>query len=95
MTISEINQEIAELENNKITRQNVNDLAILYFVRQNLQNNNATKTPVNYSNDSEFLQAIANKDVNAVLIVIDELVSAVEILDIRLYNKVIQKLNKI
>lgn len=95
MTISEINQEIAELENNKITRQNVNDLAILYFVRQNLQNNNATKTPVNYSNDSEFLQVIANKDVNAVLIVIDELVSAVEILDIRLYNKVIQKLNKI
>lgn len=95
MTISEINQEIVELENSRITRQNISDLAILYLVRQNLQNNNATKAPVNYSNDSKFLQTIANKDINAVLTVIDELVSAVEILDIRLYNKVIQKLNKI
>lgn len=49
--------------------------------------------PIAYTSDTEFSDVISGMDVMDVLAVMDELMTTLEVLNPRLYNSVIRKLN--
>lgn len=49
---------------------------------------------VAYSSDTEFGKAIANMDTNELLLIIDDLMSTLQVLSPKLYNGVMRKLDK-
>ena len=101
ITIEQINGEIAVLEDEKPTHVVMGKLANLYTVRDHMGiGEPEIVTPVVservvYDGSGEFAMAIRGKDVNAVLPVIDELMSTIEVLNPRLYQSVLRKLEEV
>ena len=95
INIEEINGEIARLEAQPTTMVTIEKLASLYVVRDHL----TISAPVTGSEipegESEYYCACAGKSVCDVMEVMDELMSALMIIQPRLYSAVLQKLNPV
>ena len=95
ISIDEISGEIAKLENQPVNYGTIERLSWLYVVRDHL-----TASPPVTGNkipdgDSEFYCSCAGKSVCDVMGVMDELMSALMIIQPRLYAAVINKLNPV
>ena len=95
ISIDEINGEIARLESQPTTMVTIEKLASLYVVRDHL----TISSPVTGSEipegESEYYCACAGKTVCEVMSVMDELMSALMVIQPRLYSAVIQQLNPV
>ena len=96
VNIDEINGEISKLESQPATFVTIEKLAWLYIVRDHL-----TITPVSVptvtgteipKGDSEFMQACSGKSISQVMAVMDELMDALQVIQPRLYDAVMNKL---
>lgn len=96
MRIEDIVDEITKLEQSEPSWNNVQKLSWLYTVRDHLE-----KPPVKAKGfaspegGSEFRQCTGGKDVEAVMIIIDELMETTHILNPRLYEAVIERMNEL
>ena len=93
INIEEINGEIVRLESMPTTMVTIEKLASLYVVRDHLTNS----SPVGEipEGESEYYSACAGKPVCEVMGVMDELMSALMVIQPRLYSAVLQKLNPV
>lgn len=98
LNIDEINKEILMLETKRdTTYSTIEKLAPLYIVRDHFDGgivNTPTPIKIEYGN-SEFLQAIENKDSRQVFDIIDELLDAIKVTNSKLYSAVLQKIEQI
>ena len=91
---------IEELEASPATYQNAEKLATFYtlydhlFVHQEPMNRieSTREVTIDRYGDSEFLQAIADKQADEVWMVIDELMSTLQMLNNRLYQATIDRI---
>ena len=90
--IDEINGEIAKLESQPASYQNIQKLAWLYIVRDHL-----TKTPSGEipKGESEYFCACAGKSIGEIMAVMDDLMNALMVIQPRLYSAVLSKLNPV
>lgn len=104
----EIDRAIAELEAGKTTFSSCAKLADLYAVRANSQGGRIQsadgysrasqpeetreKRKIPAIGDSEFLKAVAGKPEEDVLNIMDELMSTLEYVNSRAYNKVLKRI---
>lgn len=107
IALNELNEAIQECENSeRHTYDMCIRLAALYIIREQLYSSDdaaqakqvRTAESVQYIGDfgdSEFMQSIKGKETEDVLHVIDELMSAIRIVNSRLYDGVMRKLDKI
>ena len=96
MRIEDIVEEIEKLEQSESNWNNVQRLAWLYTVRDHLEECPVkVKGFVSPDGSSEFRRCAGGKDVEAVLILIDELMETTHILNPRLYEAVIERMNEL
>lgn len=102
----EIDIEIARLEYMESSYPNYAKLADLYTIREQMNRTESLNIHDNYGmsntaskslnrNDSEFLMAIANKNSDDVLQIIDDLMDTMRVANPRVYNSVIRKIQSI
>ena len=101
ISIEQINGEIATLEEQVPTHVVMQKLASLYTVRDHMiipqtgeVRQDIPDTLTNYG-VSDFLTAINGKSTKNVMLVVDELIEAVEVLNPRLTSNFFEKLNDI
>lgn len=102
----EIDGEIAKWEALESSYPNYFKLATLYTVRDHMDTESRPFEDVGYSaaahpphtetvdvyGDSEFLQAIAGKDMGAVMGILDDLMDTLRVVNERAYNGVMRKI---
>lgn len=104
MTIDEIKKEIAEAKQGRVSRANINDLAVLMYVYNNWDM--SRKEPqkavasllsdaVTYSTDTEFGRLIDGKNTADVISVFHELMDALLIANPKLYNSAVRRLQEL
>lgn len=109
LTEKEVSAEIAIREANPLNRASLNDLAALYIVRDHMDGIQS-RYDTGYSREAEplspldtageygrsdFLQAIAGKDLERLWMVIDELMDTLQAVNTKVYNGVMRKINSI
>ena len=90
--IDEINGEITKLENQPASYQNIERLAWLYIVRDHLTEPVKGEMP---KGESEYFCACAGKSISDVMAVMDDLMDALMVIQPRLYQAVLTKLNPV
>ena len=90
--IDEINGEITKLENQPASYQNIERLAWLYIVRDHLTEPVHGEMP---KGESEYFCACAGKSISDVMAVMDDLMDALMVIQPRLYQAVLTKLNPV
>ena len=90
--IDEINSEIAKLESLPASYQNIERLAWLYIVRDHLTEPVSGEMP---KGKSEYFCACAGKSISEVMMVMDELMDTLLVIQPRLYQAVLMKLNPV
>lgn len=105
----EIDIEIARLEYGESSYPAYQKLADLYIIRNQMERGKETEmdysrayaaspldTPIiGEYGDSDFLRAVSGKDISAVLTVMDELMDTLRVVNIRVYDSVLRKINNI
>lgn len=91
MTIEEINHEIEQLEPAEINTRNVQVLANLYTIRDNL-NVPCSADRFPQMNGSELNRAISGKGIGDVLEVFNELMDTLQMMAPKLYEATLQRL---
>ena len=88
--ISRRDLEIAveELENSEPTYQNCAKLADLYTILDHL------KVPL-LQNNTSFLQAVSGKSIDKVMGIMDEMMEATQVLNPKLYENVMKRINEL
>ena len=94
---------VQELENTPPTYQSCAKLADLYIILDHLPGYSETQKVARQEThkvahretESEFMKRIEGKDMDAVLGVIDELIEATEILNPRLYENVMMRIDEL
>ena len=84
---------VKELERSEPTYQTCSKLADLYIILDHLR-----KEPGLYydsGSSTDFMKAVAGKDVGKVLGVMDELMEAVQVLNPKLYNNVMMRVGEL
>ena len=89
INVDEISEEIAKLESQPASYAVIEKLSWLYTVRDHLKPTPSGEIP---HGDSDFLKCCAGKTVCEVMDVTDELMSALMVIQPRLYNAVMDKL---
>lgn len=109
LTEKEVNAEIAIREANALNRASLNDLAALYIVRDHMDGIQP-RYDAGYSRAAEplpppdtageygrsdFLRAIAGKDLERLWLIVDELMDTLQAVNTKVYNGVMRKINSI
>lgn len=109
LTDREVAAEIAIREVSDLNRQDLNDLACLYIVQDRMQGRTAQE-PQTYSagysqaagpdtagdyGDSDFLRAIAGRELPAVFDILDELMETLRVVNTRAYDGVMRRIKSI
>ena len=89
MDVSEIENEISRLEEAESNWGNVQKLSWLYTVRDHLCGK------VGECGGSRFLKSVGGKDAILVMRVIDEMMEATQVLNPRLYESVLMRLDEL
>ena len=92
MDIREINGEIKRLEATETNYQNCNRLAILYVIRDHLDNSNVAPAAEYLPRDSEFLDVVSRAPMEGVLSIMDEHMECVKTLYPKEYSAVINRI---
>lgn len=109
LDIKEIDWAISELEKEESSFKAYQKLASLYTIRDQMTKTEEVPTTYNkYSQasapevqtlsqygNSEFLQAISGKDPAAALSILDELMGNLQVVNSRVYDSVMRKLDRI
>lgn len=111
LDIKEIDWAISELEKEESSFKAYQKLASLYTIRDQMTKSEVVSTTYNgYSQasapeaevqvlsqygNSEFLQALSGKDPAAALSILDELMANLQVVNHRVYDNVMQKLDRI
>lgn len=111
LDIKEIDYWISKLEREESSFQSYSKLADLYAIRDKLEGSHLTEPqivaysetappapisePLDRYGDSEFLQAVAGKDQAAAWAVIDEHMDTLRVVNPRVYDGIMRKLEKI
>lgn len=82
---------VRELENSQPTYQTCAKLADLYIILDHLKDGYSESS----RKQSDFLKAIEGKDIGALMDIMDELMETTQILNPRLYNVVIMRINEL
>ena len=90
INLDEINSEIQKLENQPASYANIEKLSWLYTVRDHLSPASTEEIP---KGNTEYLLACSGKSMKCVMEVMDELMSALYVLQPRLYDAVINRLS--
>lgn len=99
-TKRELCDAIKECENAPASFQNCEKLAVFYSLYDRLFAENPenerrnAKNEVRTTANSEFLRTIAGKDWTSLLVILDELMDTIKILQPRLYDAAMQKLQE-
>ena len=109
LTEKEVNAEIAIREASPLNRTSLNDLAALYIVRDHMDGIQP-RYDAGYSRaaeplpppdtageygGSDFLRAIAGKELRRLWVVMDELMDTLQAVNTKVYNGVMRKINSI
>jgi hypothetical protein len=94
MLIDKINTEIAKLEDMDTTYSNCEKLAYLYIVRDHLTDKAPTMTR-SIGDTSDFLRATEGKSTADILSVMDELMETLKVVNEKVYNSVMLKIQRI
>lgn len=92
-----IDKEILELEKHDTTYATCERLAWLYIIRDHMQEpvvTEKTKSAVGVSGESDFMKAVSGKATDLVICVLDEFMETLKIVNPRLYDGVMRKLNE-
>ena len=89
---TDLEQSIKEWESYPASFQTVEKLADLYTVYNHLF---GKSDPEIIEGDSEFLQLAARKNLTEVMSLMDELMESVQILNVKLYDGVMQRLSEL
>lgn len=88
-----IDRAILEHEEKDTSYANCERLAWLYIVRDHISTPDAySPRTFNTSGESEFLRAVRGADADRVLSVMDELMTAIQVLHPHMYDQVISRL---
>lgn len=82
---------VEELEHSQPTYQNCSKLADLYIILDHLNHESYSES----GPGSEFMRSIAGKDIKRVLGVMDELMEATQVLNPKLYENVLMRINEL
>lgn len=105
---NEVNRWIARLETEESSWKNYERLAVLYAIRDQQSSSRERALPTAYSaysaapapvnvetyGDSDFLRAVANIPPDKAWEIMDELMDSLKIVNERVYNSVMRKLEK-
>lgn len=86
-----VESSIDELENGNINYEVCRNLAALYAVRDEYYRK---RRIAEGSTGSEFMRTVSGKNVQSVLLILDELMDAVKILNYRTYTATLDELKK-
>ena len=93
INLDEINVEIEKLENQPVTYTNIQRLSWLYTVRDhNMIGQKPSISGTIPDGDSEFMCACRCGSVESIMSIMDELMDTINVLQPRLYDAVMQKL---
>lgn len=96
ISVEELDKTILELEMRDTTFANCQKLADLYIVRAFQTGQQVVQSsPLDVSGNSEFLQAVENKDSVAVWEIIDDLMDTLKITAPKVYSSIIEKIKNI
>lgn len=90
----ELEFAISDLEKAEPTYQVCAKLADLYVIRDHIKPSYSEKS-VPAGGSSEFLRLVSGKDTGAVMQVMDELMETTQVLNPRLYEAVIKRMNEL
>lgn len=103
ITEKELLKAIDECQREPITSSKRGILADLFIIHDHLFGetinsgysyaNEVEKPTITTTSDTEFLAAVNGKDMEKVLMVLDELMQTIQVLHPRIYDAVIEKLN--
>lgn len=100
---NEIRKWIARLETEESSWSNYEKLAVLYTVLNQQGSENERPAPVMYSaapapvevyGDSDFLKAVSSVETGKAWAVMDELMDSLKVVNERVYNSVMRKLER-
>lgn len=91
MNIDDITEEIDNLERSECNWANVQKLSWLYTVRDHIKPTG--QMPM--VGGSEFMGCTCGKDIGSVMMIMDELMEATQVLNPRLYEGVLMRLNEL
>ena len=102
---NEVNRWIARLETEESNWTNYERLAVLYAIRDQQSSSRERALPMAYSavpapvnvetyGDSDFLRAVADVSPDKAWEIMDELMDSLKIVNERVYNSVMRKLEK-
>lgn len=95
VNLDEVNGEISKLESQPATYVSIERLAWLYIVRDHLTISPVSVPTVTGSEipqgESEFMKACAGKTISQVMEIMDELMDALQVVQPRLYDAVLNK----
>ena len=96
LTLDIIEQEISNVITHGNNRADIEFLANLYICRAEMQGKDIFNAvyPAALESDTEFAKTIKGKSTGEVLAVMDELMTAVQVTNPRLYSSAIQKLRE-
>lgn len=92
MNLGEIDAEIKRLEAEDTNYQNCTRLAVLYSIKDHFSANKPARVAGYSYSESKFMQAVRGADIGAVLDILDEHMSCVELLYPKEYNTIISKI---
>ncbi len=106
ITEKELMDAIYQCEKEPVTQSKIARLADFYIVYDHLfgepiedrgysYENRVEKSIIQTNSDTEFLRLVNGKDINSVLDVMQELMEAVKILQPRMYDSVLTKIQEI
>ncbi len=82
---------VEELEHSQPTYQTCSKLADLYVILDHLKRESYSES----APKTDFLKAVSGKDINKVLGVIDEMMEATQVLNPKLYENVLMRINEL
>ena len=102
----EINAWIARLETEESSWSNYEKLAVLYTIRGHGEKQDSAQRPIMYSaaaapdavgfyGDSDFLRAVSGKDPEKAWAIMDELLDTLKLVNQKVYDSVMRKLDAI
>lgn len=96
ISVEELDRAILEHESRDTTYANCERLAWLYIVRDHITGYQPRQpVPVDVDGESEFLRAVHGRDSVRVWVLIDELMDTIAVVNPRLYDAVIRRIEAI
>lgn len=101
ITLQDVEESLAEMENAPPTYDTARKLAVLYTLREFMEGSRSPKTAavpevvVDAPGDSEFMKLVNGRDSVAVWRIVDELMGTLAVVEPRIYDGVMRRIRGI